>query len=116
MKMNLDKFPIQFISLPKSQNHPSFSLTIHNLSPFLSLCVTLISSDHNLINYTINVLEDFDFSPDGEGIFEALGELLVHSVWAPDFSESPITQYFFLDISFSILLFSLKFAIDVGKY
>lgn len=45
--------------------------------------------DQPIVDYVINVLadEDFDFGADGEGVFEALGELLVDSGWVPDFSE-----------------------------
>lgn len=45
--------------------------------------------DEPIVDYVINVLadEDFDFGVDGEGVFEALGELLVDSGWVPDHSE-----------------------------
>ncbi|KAL3499185.1 hypothetical protein ACH5RR_038278 [Cinchona calisaya] len=45
--------------------------------------------DQPIVDYVINVLadEDFDFGADGEGVFEALGELLVDSGWIPDYSE-----------------------------
>lgn len=45
--------------------------------------------DKPIVDYVINVLadEDFDFGVDGEGVFEALGELLVDSGWVPDHSE-----------------------------
>ncbi|KAI5655297.1 hypothetical protein M9H77_32484 [Catharanthus roseus] len=45
--------------------------------------------DQPIVDYVINVLadEDFDFGVDGEGVFEALGELLVDSGWVPDHSE-----------------------------
>ncbi|NP_001353370.1 ABC transporter F family member 4 [Solanum lycopersicum] len=45
--------------------------------------------DQPIIDYIINVVadEDFDFGHDGEGAFEALGELLVDSGCVTDFSE-----------------------------
>lgn len=45
--------------------------------------------DKPIVDYVINVLadEDFDFGADGEGVFEALGELLVDSGWVPDFAD-----------------------------
>lgn len=45
--------------------------------------------DQPIIDYIINVLadEDFDFGLDGEGAFEALGELLVDSGCVADFPE-----------------------------
>ncbi|XP_073043027.1 ABC transporter F family member 3 [Primulina eburnea] len=45
--------------------------------------------DQPIVDYIINVLadEDFDFGPDGEGAFEALGELLVNSDCVDDDSE-----------------------------
>lgn len=45
--------------------------------------------DQPIVDYIINVLadEDFDFGPDGEGAFEALGELLVDSTCVDDYSE-----------------------------
>ncbi|KAL3649604.1 ATP-binding cassette sub- F member 3 [Castilleja foliolosa] len=45
--------------------------------------------DQPIVDYIINVLadEDFDFGVDGEGAFEALGELLVDSGCVDDLSE-----------------------------
>lgn len=45
--------------------------------------------DQPIIDYIINVLadEDFDFGVDGDGVFDALGELLVDSGCVSDFSE-----------------------------
>lgn len=44
--------------------------------------------DQPIVNYIINVDgEDFDFGVDGEGAFEALGELLVDSGCVTDDSE-----------------------------
>lgn len=45
--------------------------------------------DQPIIDYIVNVLadEDFDFGVDGEGAFEALGELLVGAGCVTDFSE-----------------------------
>ncbi|KAE8717157.1 ABC transporter F family member 3 [Hibiscus syriacus] len=45
--------------------------------------------DQPIIDYIINVLadEDFDFGEDGDGAFEAIGELLVAAECVSDFSE-----------------------------
>lgn len=45
--------------------------------------------DQPIVDYIINVLadDDFDFGADGEGVFEALGELLVDSECVSDDSE-----------------------------
>ncbi|XVE58116.1 hypothetical protein DITRI_Ditri04bG0144100 [Diplodiscus trichospermus] len=45
--------------------------------------------DQPIIDYIINVLadEDFDFGDDGDGAFEAIGELLVAAECVSDFSE-----------------------------
>lgn len=45
--------------------------------------------DQPIVDYIINVIadEDFDFGDDGEGAFDALGELLVDSGCVDDFSE-----------------------------
>ncbi|XVF51265.1 hypothetical protein PTKIN_Ptkin04bG0171100 [Pterospermum kingtungense] len=45
--------------------------------------------DQPIIDYIINVLadEDFDFGEDGDGVFEAIGELLVAAECVSDFSE-----------------------------
>lgn len=45
--------------------------------------------DQPIVDYIVNVLadEDFDFGVDGEGAFEALGELLVDSGCVTDDSE-----------------------------
>lgn len=45
--------------------------------------------DQPIIDYIINVLadEDFDFGDDGEGAFDALGELLVAAGCVSDFDE-----------------------------
>ncbi|KAG8382542.1 hypothetical protein BUALT_Bualt05G0088200 [Buddleja alternifolia] len=45
--------------------------------------------DQPIVDYIVNVLadEDFDFGADGEGAFEALGELLVDSGCVTDLSE-----------------------------
>ncbi|KAG9146939.1 hypothetical protein Leryth_005215 [Lithospermum erythrorhizon] len=45
--------------------------------------------DQPIIDYVINVLadEDFDFGEDGDGIFEALGELLIAAGCVTDLSE-----------------------------
>lgn len=52
--------------------------------------------DQPIVDYVVNVLadEDFDFGADGEGVFEALGELLVDSGWVPDYSECRLVLYF----------------------
>lgn len=45
--------------------------------------------DQPIIDYIVNVLadEDFDFGDDGEGAFDALGELLVGAGCVSDFAE-----------------------------
>ncbi|KAL2902941.1 ABC transporter F family member 3 [Bienertia sinuspersici] len=45
--------------------------------------------DEPIIDYIVNVLadEDFDFGSEGDGVFDALGELLVDSGAVTDFSE-----------------------------
>lgn len=45
--------------------------------------------DQPIIDYIINVLadEDFDFGDEGEGAFNAIGELLVGAECVSDFSE-----------------------------
>lgn len=45
--------------------------------------------DQPIIDYIVNVLadEDFDFGDDGEGAFDALGELLVAAGCVSDFEE-----------------------------
>ena len=49
----------------------------------------LLDVDTPIVDYIINVLadEDFDFGVDGEGVVEALGELLVESGCVPDYEE-----------------------------
>lgn len=45
--------------------------------------------DASIINYIINVLadDDFDFGADGDGAFDAVGELLVDSGCVQDYAE-----------------------------
>lgn len=45
--------------------------------------------DQPIVDYIVNVLadEDFDFGDEGEGAFDALGELLVDSGCVTDLSE-----------------------------
>ncbi|KAK7306858.1 hypothetical protein VNO77_44818 [Canavalia gladiata] len=49
----------------------------------------LVDVDQPIVDYIVNVLadDDFDFGLDGEGAFEALGELLVAAECVDDFSE-----------------------------
>lgn len=49
----------------------------------------LQSVDEPIVDYIINVLadEDFDFGLDGDGAFEAIGDLLVDSDCVGDYSE-----------------------------
>ncbi|KAL9242944.1 hypothetical protein vseg_016899 [Gypsophila vaccaria] len=49
----------------------------------------LLEVDEPIVEYIVNVLadEDFDFGVDGDGVFEALGELLVDAACVSDFSE-----------------------------
>lgn len=48
-----------------------------------------IDVDKPIIDYIVNVLadEDFDFGLDGDGAFEAVGDLLVDSGCVLDYSE-----------------------------
>ncbi|XP_027343576.1 ABC transporter F family member 3 [Abrus precatorius] len=50
----------------------------------------LVDVDQPIVDYIVNVLadDDFDFGLDGEGAFEAIGELLVAAECVDDFSES----------------------------
>lgn len=67
--------------------------------------------DQPIVDYIINVLadDDFDFGPDGEGAFEALGELLVDSTCVDDYSECRLvtstTEQYHFSCSFDCLLF-----------
>ncbi|TKY47929.1 ABC transporter F family member 3 [Spatholobus suberectus] len=49
----------------------------------------VVDVDQPIVDYIVNVLadDDFDFGPNGEGAFEALGELLVAAGCVDDFSE-----------------------------
>lgn len=49
----------------------------------------VVDVDQPIVDYIVNVLadDDFDFGLDGEGAFEALGELLVAAGCVDDFSE-----------------------------
>lgn len=51
--------------------------------------------DEPIISYIINVLadEDFDFGEDGEGAFEAIGELLVAADCVSDLSECRLVSH-----------------------
>lgn len=51
--------------------------------------------DQPIIDYIVNVLadEDFDFGEDGDGAFEALGELLVDSGCVSDSTECRSVPY-----------------------
>lgn len=53
--------------------------------------------DQPIIDYIINVLadEDFDFGIEGEGAFEAIGELLVDSGCVTDHSECRLVYPYF---------------------
>lgn len=67
--------------------------------------------DQPIVDYVINVLadEDFDFGVDGEGVFEALGELLVDSGWVPDHSECRSVFISLLATPFRSCFFCLSF-------
>lgn len=56
----------------------------------------LLDVDQPIIDYIVNVLadEDFDFGVDGDGAFEALGELLVAACCVTDFSECRSVSFF----------------------
>jgi ATP-binding cassette subfamily F protein 3 len=49
----------------------------------------IIDVDEPIVSYIVNVLadEDFDFGLDGEGAFDALGDLLVSAGCVPNFPE-----------------------------
>ncbi|MED6185164.1 ATP-binding cassette sub- F member 3 [Stylosanthes scabra] len=49
----------------------------------------VLNVDQPIVDYIVNVLadDDFDFGLDGEGVFEALGELLVAACCVDEFSE-----------------------------
>lgn len=49
----------------------------------------ILEVDQPIIDYIVNVLadEDFDFGEEGEGAFDALGELLVDSGCVTDSTE-----------------------------
>lgn len=51
--------------------------------------------DQPIIDYIVNVLadEDFEFGEDGEGAFDALGELLVDAGCVTDFAECRTVSY-----------------------
>lgn len=57
--------------------------------------------DQPIIDYIVNVLadEDFDFGEDGEGAFEAIGELLVGAECVTDFNECRL-------VSLNLILYS----------
>ena len=54
--------------------------------------------DQPIVDYIVNVLadEDFDFGDEGEGVFEALGELLVGAECVTDFNECRLVSLNFL--------------------
>lgn len=67
----------------------------------------IVDVDEPIISYIVNVLadEDFDFGLDGEGAFDALGELLVAAGCVHDFPECRSVRPFsflFLSIHQSI--------------
>lgn len=62
--------------------------------------------DQPIVDYIVNVLadEDFDFGEDGDGAFEAVGELLVGAECVSDFDEcrmvsSSLRAVFMQDLS-----------------
>lgn len=59
--------------------------------------------DQPIIDYIINVLadEDFDFGEEGEGAYDAIGELLVGAECVSDFAECRLVKT--LHIQFSLL-------------
>lgn len=60
--------------------------------------------DEPIIDYIINVLadEDFDFGVDGEGAFDAIGEILVSAECVTDFIECRSVRviYFYFLLKF----------------
>lgn len=65
--------------------------------------------DQPIIDYIINVLadEDFDFGVDGEGAFEAIGELLVGAGCVDDLFECRSVSFFFSS-TFSLLFLLMR--------
>lgn len=67
--------------------------------------------DQPIIDYIINVLadDDFDFGDDGDGAFDAVGELLVDSGCVSDHSECrsvpPIHPLFYFSYCFDLVWF-----------
>lgn len=68
----------------------------------------ILEVDQPIIDYIVNVLadEDFDFGEEGEGAFDALGELLVDSGCVTDSTECRAvwTPYLFIHLFLSIIL------------
>lgn len=52
--------------------------------------------DQPIIDYIVNVLadEDFDFGEEGEGAFDAIGELLVDAGCVSDFNECRLVRLY----------------------
>lgn len=63
--------------------------------------------DQPIIDYIINVLadEDFDFGLDGEGAFEALGELLVGAGCVNDSSECRSVSLFIATMNLNLCIY-----------
>ena len=70
----------------------------------------LLEVDQPIVDYIVNVLadEDFDFGDQGEGAFDALGELLVDSGCVYDHIECRSVCLFYLlfIVNFRVLLVS----------
>lgn len=52
--------------------------------------------DQPIVDYIVNVLadEDFDFGEEGEGAFDAIGELLVNAGCVSDFDECRLVRLY----------------------
>lgn len=73
--------------------------------------------DEPIIDYIINVLadDDFDFGLEGEGAFDAVGELLVAAGCVSDFNECRSVSSLSLSISFLLKDFRFCYVWFLGK-
>lgn len=71
----------------------------------------LVDLDEPIVDYFVNVLadEDFDFGVDGDGVFKAIGDLLIDSGCVADYSECrSVTIFFFISFSSSYFLYNIE--------
>lgn len=64
----------------------------------------ILDVDQPIVDYIVNVLadEDFDFGEEGEGVYEALGELLVGAECVTDLNECRlVSSYCLIGIQFN---------------